>query len=230
MCVFAKTVYHVNLTEAESKELRELWFDTYPEMPEYFRWVRDQQDPKVRGKDGGKLYFYVTPGLNRFRGGATYCATANGMSMQSLSSDGAKRGLGGVGRACAGGIHDGSPFKILDRCEHLTFIHDENIVSLPDDDLSTERAIAVQDLMVEAMQIHMPDVRITAEPAISRRWVKDAEREFVVDEYRQTRAMELAYELYGDEVAAQVKNRWSTPDRLLPWDDVHGFHEGLGKS
>lgn len=227
MCVFAKTVYHVNLTEAESQELRELWFETYPEMVDYFKWVREQVDSKCKSPDG-KLYYYITPGLNRFRGGTTYCATANGMAMQSLSADGAKRGLSWIGRACAGGCPEDSPYRILEGCEHLTFIHDENIVALPDDDLATERAIAVQDLMVQAMQIHMPDVRISAEPAISRRWVKDAEKEAVADPGRQAAALDIVYRQYGRDTAAQVESLWSTPERLLPWDDIHGYQEGLG--
>lgn len=231
LCVFAKTVYHVIISEQESEEFRQLWFDTYPEMVDYFKWVRGQTNRNHVDEDGSPKYFYETPGLRRFRAGATYCATANGASMQSLSADGGKRSVCWVGRACAGGLRGDNPYQILDACKHLTFIHDENLVAIPDDDLITERSYAVRDLMINAMDMHMPDVRISADPAVMRRWIKGADDpEFDEDPTAAARALQACERQYGMAVASMVEGAgWNRTARLVPWDDRHDVQEGLAE-
>ena len=228
LCVFAKTVYHVVITPQESEEFRALWFQTYPEMEDYFRWVRAQTNRQNIDNEGGSRYFYETPGLRRFRSGATYCATANGASMQSLSADGAKRSVCWVGRACAGGLRDDNPFRILDGCKHLSFIHDENLVAVPIDNMATERCYAIRDLMVMSMDMHMPDVLIKAEPALMHRWIKEAEPEWEENEQEAIGAFNQIHEQYGDRIADDVlKAGWNTNQRLIPWDERHDVIEGL---
>lgn len=224
MVVFAKTVYKVDMTLQEAGEFKELWLATYPEMKQYFQWVRQQNDAPNREGDN-RYYCYVTPGFNRFRARATYCATSNGAAMQSISADGAKRSVAWLSRACAGGLAGDNPYRILDQCCPLTFIHDENIVAIPDDALATERAIAVQNLMISAMGVHMPDVRITAEPALMRRWTKEAEPEWIERPHGWEEAMGIAERTYGIEMANKMASTFRTPEgsamRLEPFDDHH---------
>lgn len=224
MVVFAKTVYKVVLTLQEAAELKELWFAIYPEMVEYFKWVRQSRDMVNKDEHGDYRYGYVTPGFDRYRAGATYCATANGAAMQSLSADGAKRGLSWIGRAAAGGLPEDSVYRILDTSAHLTFIHDENLVAIPIDAAATERSMAVSKLMVAAMQIHMPDVRIEAEPALMKRWRKAAEPEWRDVPGQQQAAYEVLCAQYGPDMAGQMMTEFSPPDgkRLLCYEDIHG--------
>lgn len=229
LCVFAKTTYHVEISRQESEEFKQLWLDTYPEMVDYFSWVRQQRDHHNKEK-----YCYTTPGLERFRAGATYCATANGFAMQSLSADGAKRSVCWLVRAACGGLERDNPYRILDACFHQTFIHDENIIAIPDDDLKTERALAVAKLMIEAMRVHMPDVKISADPCLMRRWTKSADDpEWVDDPAGYERAMSLCERQYGTTIANLVSNEFRAPKgsdkRLVCWDDVHkikGLEDG----
>jgi hypothetical protein len=198
MPVFAKTVYGVVITEAQSEQLREIWFETYPEMRRYFSWVKKQKDPKSNLGN----YFYETPGLLRFRSNCPYCATANGMAMQSLSADGAKRSVCWLGRACASGLRDDNPFRILDACKPLTFIHDENLIGVPNDALATARIAALQRLMILAMNVHMPDVPIRTEGALMTHWSKGAEETWIYDPDTYARAQQLSLEQYGEDLVS----------------------------
>lgn len=225
MCVFARTVYKVDISLDESAAFKRIWFELYPEMVEYFKWVNQQIDRRNKDEDGYNLYAYATPGFYRFRSGATYCATANGASMQSLSADGAKRGVCWIQRACCGGLNASNPYRILDQCAHLTFIHDENLVAIPRDSMMTERAIAVKQLMIEAMGIHMPDVKISAEPALMGRWIKAAEPILSTIPGDWDRSVDGFARRYGHGIAnaagAMFRSSQGGDYRLVPWDDIN---------
>lgn len=223
MPVFARTVYHVDITEEQSREFKAMWLDTYPEMVQYFKWLQTETDPNNKG-----LYVYHTPGLQRFRAACTYCAASNGMAMQSLSADGAKRSIAWLGRATAGGLaHDSDVSVILDQCYTAAFIHDEHFIAIPDDDLATERALAISRLMRLSMLQHMPDMRIDADPALMRRWVKDAEPWWVDDQQGWERAIDLCARQYGQVMANMVVGDLRAPGgthkRLAPWDDFNSW-------
>jgi len=225
MSVFAKTVYRVLIEEHEAAELKDLWLHIYPEMVDYFQWVRGSRDFRNQNDDGDYKYCYTTPGFRRFRAGATYCATSNGMSMQSLSADGAKRSVCWIARACAGALPQGNPFRILDACYHQTFIHDEHIVALPPDPLVTERAMAIAQLMTHAMSIHMPDVHLSAEPALMRRWRKSAEAEWEPDVGGSLQALGYARQQYPDIDTQNIRQFGSPEGRLVAYEDIYG--EGI---
>lgn len=231
MCVFAKTVYGVEITEEESAECKELWLKTYPEMVEYFKWVEKQKDFRNKWKDGhnaGEFKLcYETDGFRRFRAGASFCAVSNGKSMQSLGADGAKRSVAWIGRACSGGAPrqgHGCEYSILDACFFQTFIHDELLVAIPKDELLTERALAVQELMIDAMQPHMPDIRLSAEPACMNRWIKAAEPEWIESTTERGAALARIERQYGSEVAYRADDHFRPENpsmRLIAWDDAH---------
>lgn len=227
-CQFAKATYGVTVDLQQAEVFRELWLHIYEEMNDFFRWVNSQSDMQDPTGDG---YVYETQGLNRFRAGATYCATANGKSMQSLSADGAKRSVCWLARACFGGLSKDTPYALLTGCPPAAFIHDENLMVLPDDELLTERSLLVSRLMVEAMKISMPDVPIAAEPALMRRWTKGAEPEWVDDPGREARVEAAIRSWYGgDPPQAWVEEffelmgpSYNPNRRLIPWDDKHAL-------
>jgi hypothetical protein len=215
---FARTTYGVQMTEEQASTFRDLWRRVYPEMGAYFEWVNRQVDHSRPNDD---LYCYETEGLRRFRAGATYCATANGKAMQSLSADGAKRSVCWIARAAFKGVREGSPYSLLAGCLPLAFIHDENIIAIPEDELLTERSLLFAKLMIAAMEVSMPDVLITADPAAMRRWTKDAEPEWETDQTRPERVEALI----GSEMMSLLRQELGTTydptRRLVPWDDKH---------
>lgn len=111
------------------------------------------------------LYAFSVNG--RYHNNRSFCATANGVTMQCLSSDGAKAAFCSVSKECI--CED----TVLSGCKVLTFIHDEIIFECPDDDLIEERINRAADLMIDAMQKFMPDLRITVEASVMSRWLKN---------------------------------------------------------
>ncbi len=227
LVTFAKTTYGVDITEEEARLFRELWRQTYPEMVEFFRWVDKQSD--LQWGTGSDMYCYETQGFRRYRAATTFCATANGKSMQSLSADGAKRSVAWIARACFGGLAPSNPYSVLAGCRPQAFIHDENLGAIPDDDLLTVRALLMSKIMVKAMQIHMPDVLIKVEPALMRRWTKAAEPEWRDDAGAYDRVLDAltrfgqANRVHGfaDIVAAELGGTFDPTKVLVPWDDVY---------
>lgn len=224
LVTFAKATYGIEMTEDQAHLFRDLWRQTYPEMVEFFRWVERQN---MSGRDD--VYAYETQGLNRFRAASTFCATANGKSMQSLSADGAKRSVAWIARACCGGLPATNAYSVLEGCRPMAFIHDENLAAVPLDDLTTVRSLLVSKLMVEAMQIHMPDVRISVEPALMRRWTKAAEPEWKSDPTAYDRVLDALTRFgqergvrgFADTVAAELGPTFDPTKILVPWDDVY---------
>ncbi len=226
LVTFAKATYGVEMTEQQALAFRDLWHAIYPEMKPFFAWVNKQTDTQ-KPSDG--LYVYETQGFNRFRAGASYCATANGKAMQSLSADGAKRATAWMGRACFGGLDKSSPYFLLNGSLLAAFIHDELLTAFPDDVLLTERCLLGSNLMVEAMRKSMPDVKITVEPACMRRWTKAAEAEYVDSPGRGEQVEAAITHLYGGtpppEWIAQFYEAlgpgYNPNRRIIPWDDAH---------
>jgi hypothetical protein len=189
---FAKTTYGVEVTFEEATELRNMWRAIYPEAMEMKDWVEGQKFGKKYIADLGKqvdTYAYETPGFGRFRAHATYNAAANGMFMQSLSADGAKLAGCWIARAMYGGLPANHPWRILEGCRILAFIHDEYITELPDDEWVTERALLIAHIQCLAMKQVMPDITFSinagdfpdadakpsVEPALMYAWTKAAD-------------------------------------------------------
>ena len=225
LVTFAKTTYGVDMTEDQAGTFKDLWRSIYPEMPEFFRWLQTQVDQYNTHSDGGDLYWYETQGYNRMRAGAGYCAAANGKCMQSLGADGAKRSTAWIARACYGGLPADNPFSILSGCLPLAFIHDENLIAYPETPLLTEQALAASMLMIHALQISMPDVKLGCEPALMRRWTKKAEPEWVKDEARADMVRDYICRTQGVDGYTRLQQAlgptWDPKMRLACWDDVN---------
>lgn len=179
MVTYAWDTYGVRMTKDEAKQFRDFWYSYLRETRPYFNWINGQVDDKnpVVGKDeNGKPitgYKYTTP-LGMTRRGARFCAAANGKAMQSPSAEGAKIALFELAREC----YDPTMESVLYGARPCAFIHDEILMEIEDDDRAHDRAVRLSEIMEESMSLVMPDVKITAEPLLMRRWSKAADPVF----------------------------------------------------
>ena len=181
----AGEAYGVTVTRDEAEKFREVWKQTYPEMPEYFDYINHKcVDPHNKGwdekaKEEYDLYCYDSP-FGMHRAGCDYCACANGLGLQTWSADGALAGLISVVRACltgygsellgpVGGVSGFRPVV------PLMFIHDEIVGKVILDERTHDRMMEVRRLMIEGLRVVCPDVLVNANPCLMRRWNKFAE-------------------------------------------------------
>lgn len=66
------------------------------------------------------------------------------------------------------------PESPLYGCRPVLFLHDEILIEAPEE-RAHEAAVRLGQVMVEALQCFLPDVPVTASPALMRRWYKGAE-------------------------------------------------------
>lgn len=156
--------YGIKLTEEQSEQIHDTWFRKWPEMRDYFEWIKQlvqTGEPAVQIRSG------------RMRGGASFCATANGF-FQGLAADGAKEAVWRVAWECY--VDESSP---LFGCRPVFFIHDEIGMEIPFDQFGIERsaraAQRLSDVMIEAMKKWIPNIPISCKPVMVRRWYKGAE-------------------------------------------------------
>jgi DNA polymerase I-like protein with 3'-5' exonuclease and polymerase domains len=152
--------YGLDMTEAEARRLKDQFVVAWPEMGPYFRAAGD-----VTAADNPKRTWAIQ-GYGRARGNITYTRACN-TPFQGLAADGAKEALWLVQKACW------TPGDALCGSRIALFVHDEIIIETPESDLKRKGERLVE-CMVEGMQRWIPDVPITAEPVVMRRWSKDA--------------------------------------------------------
>jgi DNA polymerase I-like protein with 3'-5' exonuclease and polymerase domains len=142
---------------AESEILRDRWFKAWPENREYFKYVSEVAEL-------GHMTQHVS---KRVRGGVQFSNTANGY-FQGLASDGAKLALSRVAREQ---YTDKS--SALYGSRTILFAHDELLCELPES-VASDAAKRLEQVMVDSMREYVPDVLVTAEPALMRRWYTGA--------------------------------------------------------
>lgn len=174
---YAKATYGVDLvkqtgsrTAAEdlAKRFKEVWFEAYPEFRLYFDWVNSCIDPNNPEK-----YSYVSP-LGMVRSGASYCAAANGAALQTPSAEGALIAVWETVRRC----YDKSLNSLLLGCRPLAFIHDQQIVEVPDDSKAHDRTMEISQIMIDSMKLILPDMQVRTEALLMREWHKEAKPVF----------------------------------------------------
>ncbi|MBI3832489.1 MAG: hypothetical protein HY291_23395 [Planctomycetes bacterium] len=101
---------------------------------------------------------FVATLTGRLRGYPTYCAARNAV-FQGLAADGAKLALYGL-------YMEG--FRIVN------FIHDEILIEFPTDADHLALAKRVVEIMISAMREVVPDLPVSCEYALMRRWFKGA--------------------------------------------------------
>ena len=170
----AKHIYGVTIESVEhAKRLKVIWGECYPEGPEWLRHVPEKCKDDVNSTLEDEKLAYFTP-LGMYRAGCDYCAACNGAALQAPAGEGAKIAIFEVTRAC----FDPVMGSCLLGCLPGAFVHDELLVFMPDDRHAHDRSFEISNLMVSAMKVICPDVKVTAEPALARRWDKNMEPVF----------------------------------------------------
>lgn len=179
---YAKATYGVDLVKIAggleearhlAKQLKEVWFQTYPEARAYFQWVTGNCIDVEYSAPGEERYAYISPN-GMVRRNCFYTHATNGAALQTPTAEGAKIALWKLAEA----MYDRRVESCLYGSHLVAFIHDECITELPFDDLTHERALEGARLMVDGMQQVITRVKVTAEPALMFRWDKRAEPVF----------------------------------------------------
>jgi hypothetical protein len=163
----------MNLVEAE--QIVAGWKTQWPEMLHYFKrvskmlgpdWFRGRNDEDEEEEQGDVARVTLPNGGKITRGRAWYTQACN-FPFQGLAAAGAKHACFKLAEACytSRGVLRGS--------RPLLFVHDEVIMEHPEGEAS-DRAYVQAKIMVDAMAEFLPDVRPKAEPALMRRWYKEA--------------------------------------------------------
>jgi hypothetical protein len=151
--------YGLELTPEQCVELRRGWGAQWPEMDEYFPWIRRHER---------MTWYWMTHPVTGFRRGKmTYTACCN-FPFQHLTAHGAKAALWEVTRR---------QFDVRSSALYGTaivnFVHDELILEVPEEGLD-ERARELEHVMCEEYNQTCPDVPVRAEAAAMRYWSKGA--------------------------------------------------------
>ena len=195
LCTVAKATYGLDMTKELAEELKEIWFDTYPEMRQYYEYIKKEcLDPwtapvMVEDDDGNpkkKTYYCYSTPKGMYRGRCGICEAANGTALQAFAAEGALDALYEVQKA----VWLSKPGDLLYGVLVLMFIHDEIVYESPEDGRVGERVRAIEEIMVRCMEKATPDVKAAAESAAMRRWSKSA------------------------------KTIWTEDGNLIPWEDA----------
>lgn len=138
-------------------ELKVNWEKAFPEVKKYFNHINEVcQD--------GRLTQFLS---KRIRGGISFCSAANSY-FQGLAADGAKKALYRMAQEAYLDRH--SP---LYGSRIVVFIHDETFLEVPECN-AHDAVIRQGKIMADTMREYTPDVLIETEPALMRRWYKEA--------------------------------------------------------
>ena len=160
--------YGVELTLDQAKELRETFMTKWPEMKLYFDYASG-----LCGGEKAKVVEFL--GSKMLRGDVMYTAVCNGF-FQHLAACGAKQAFYRVQKACY--TDRKSP---LFGCRATLFIHDEIGIEIPPWRDAHEACMELRRIMIETMVEWVPDIPITADPVLVRRWFGKPEPVYVDD-------------------------------------------------
>ena len=166
---YAKSTYGFKIGLDTAQLLRNVWFDTFPEMREYLTWINENcEDPNHPDK-----FAYISP-MGMYRANCAYTSACNGKALQTPAAEGAKLAIWLVQRAC----YDPTEKSPLYGCYLVNFLHDELIVEVPDNNEADRRANEISRLMLLAMEEVCKTVPIKVEPTLMYRWDKFVEPTF----------------------------------------------------
>jgi DNA polymerase-1 len=146
----------------KAQELKNIYLMTYPEMREVYKYVSALSGINEQSA------VLTDPVTGYVRGGLGYCDACNHL-FQHRAAFGAKAAGFDLAYECY--VDESSP---LFGSRPVAFIHDEYILEVPID-VATEAAQRTVEVMVAAMRKVVPEVPITASPALMERWYKKAE-------------------------------------------------------
>ena len=144
-------------------QLKAIWLDTWPEMPGYLKQIG-----RWANKDRDRGFVYTMDRTGFVRGGVGYTDGCN-HGFQHLVAHAGKRALW---RVHVEAYDD--PCSPLFGFRPSLFVHDE-IIGEAREEVAHELGERLAAIMVEALAELCPDVPVSAEPALMRRWYKGAE-------------------------------------------------------
>jgi len=150
--------YGLKLTLEEADNLRNDWFNRWPEMRDYFNLISN-----ITSYGTGTIAQLVS---GRIRGGCSYTQAAN-TYFQGLASDASKAALYAVAKKCFTGDSDLLGYR------PVVFVHDEIGIEGPEQRMMAA-AKELETTMISAMEEICEDVPARATAIISRRWSKNA--------------------------------------------------------
>lgn len=211
LVLFARKTYKVYLSVdgegglPSAKELKKVWFRTFPEFRKYFEAVN-----RMMGPDGATFRHFFS---GRVRGGAPYTATCNSL-FQGLGADASGNVLFLLSEACylptpcracgSGECLEGNVFmsdlfpkpgthgradckwcknsgvSALYGTRLVNYVHDDYMIEC-DEAIGHEVAHELVRIMIEGSAPYLPDVPATAKPQLSRFWSKDAKQVWIDD-------------------------------------------------
>jgi DNA polymerase-1 len=169
--LMARKNYGAIFTRPEAKRNKQQWLQRWPEMRLYFDLI-DRVTGGGRGKNG--TVEQLRPGRqpHRVRGKVGYTDGCNTL-FQGLIADAASHALWNVSRECY--VDETSP---LFGSRPVIFLYDEIIAEVPID-RAHAAAHRLRDVMVSSAREWIPDVPVTASPALMTNWHKSAEPVYV---------------------------------------------------
>ena len=163
---YASATYGLDIDEDQARSLKRTFVETYPEMSLYWRRITRELER------GGGSFTGTLERSRRARGGLSFTNGCN-YYFQGPVADGAKRAFYLVTQESRTDVD--SP---LFGSHPLILMHDEIIAEVPVDK-AADAAQRIADIMVEALSEVCPDVKISAEPSLMRRWYKGAEPTYI---------------------------------------------------
>lgn len=157
---YAKDNYGVVVSISEAAEYQAAWRAQWPDVWDYMRQTGAAIDETGDGVIGVRI------DRSGFERGRCKYTEANNTPFQGLAAHGAKRALWRL-------LKESFVLDMWPVC----FVHDEVIAEVPIDN-AHEVAERQAQIMVDGMSEVVPDVKITAEPALMRRWEKEAETRY----------------------------------------------------
>jgi len=173
------------IAKVYAQHVIDTWKEVIPEGAEYMEMVNN-------AVDWGETFTFKQFVSERNRGGCTYTSGCN-TGFQGIVADGSKEAMWRLLVLCylppeysvplLEGLTWRQPEKLREWAEALygvrpvLFIHDEIIAEGPEETAHVW-AWALSEVMVEGLQMFIPDVTIEAKPALMRRWYKGAEEAY----------------------------------------------------
>lgn len=163
---FAKASYGVEVTEERAKWLRAAWFEAWPEMAGYFKWIERLKSQRA----GGYVCSQHGPDRQtdgwRIRTTPSFTAACNTF-FQGLAADGAKYVGWLLSKECytdeSSPLFGGAP---------VLYVHDEFVLEIQEH--NAEAGLArLKEVMIKGMRRFTPDVAVRVEGQIMYdRWTK----------------------------------------------------------
>lgn len=148
----------------EAAGYKQLWYEEFPEAADYHAIM---VEVAKRGESGEPLESFGTGMLRLER-------NPNAVSnhyFQNLAAQGAKHSAWLISKES----YTDRRSVLFNNARLVVFVHDETLMELREA-VAHECAWRQSELMVQGMKSFVPDVRIEAEPALMRRWMKGADK------------------------------------------------------